>query len=142
MLFTAWLRNHCMQVFHYCAEVLKDRNIFVTCTDKQLRERQVDRESGGAKYNDFDNDPLQLLNDSCGSLSESEQEIVNEECVGQQELDKIFLKADEEDEDRWVFEHPLFDNSSVKTSTPYKNKVLALVNEWDSLDVFDDHIYR
>ena len=32
--FLAWLRRHCMKVFHYLAERLKDTPLFDTCSDQ------------------------------------------------------------------------------------------------------------
>ena len=140
--FSAWLRTNCMQVFHYCAERLRSCDIFETCTDIQLRHNEA--EKLGAKYNDFDNDPLDMLDEdeenTHKSKNHGENEIQATESVSQESLDRLFLKADEEDTFRWYFDHALFDTTSSRMSKTFRNKVYEIVSQWDDLDIFDDHL--
>ena len=49
-----WLRLHCMEVFHYVANELRDTPLFENSPD----EESIDE---GAIYNDFDSTPMALL---------------------------------------------------------------------------------
>ena len=51
-----WLRSNCMEVFHYCAERLKDIPLFTTCKDEDVFQQER-KEKMGSIYNDFDFNP-------------------------------------------------------------------------------------
>lgn len=132
-----------MHVFHYCAEMLKGKDIFTTCTDDQLLANNT---VSGSVYNDFDNDPLLLLDIDC-SENESEQAgpsrtPMETDIVSQEKVDQMFLRADEEDENRWIFDHELFDNTSDTGSRTYLRKVNTLVQTWDDIELLNEDIYR
>ena len=133
-----------MQVFHYYAERLKNRDIFVTCTDMKLKQNEAKKV--GAKYNDFDNDPLTILNEAEVDENQSENDGGDDtsqtETVSQEGMDRLFLKADDEDQSRWCFEHDIFDDTSSWMYKACKEKVAEPVKQWDDLDIFDDHLFR
>ena len=54
MFRSAWLRNNCMQVFHFLAHALRDEPLFDAPEHRQGHD-------DGALYNDFDNNPMDLL---------------------------------------------------------------------------------
>jgi len=43
-IFIAWLRRNCMTVFHYCAEMLKNVQLFESCTNSELLRTNVEGE--------------------------------------------------------------------------------------------------
>ena len=57
---TAWLRNNCMTVFHYCANLLKEELLF---SDEENSEGDNADEDEGAKYNGYDNTKSDALLD-------------------------------------------------------------------------------
>lgn len=132
-----------MKVFHYCASVLTGTPLFETCSDKDLKSGDA---SNGAIYNDFDNDPTSLLlrDDFNISLSDSDSDSEDNDYEEiENELEKVFLRADDEDPDRWIIDHDLFDNESEIDSDEYKRKVKAILSEdWDDLPIFHDHEQR
>ena len=133
-----------MEVFHYCAVKLKDKPIFETCSNENI-PRAGSTSTGGAVYNDFDGNPGALLRDSDfdeehdndssdhNQASENEQDIT----ISQEEVDHYFLLADEEDQTRWVKDHPLF--SQVKNDE-FDEKVRELEgmseDEWNRLPIY------
>ena len=62
LLFVAWLRRNCMEVFHYVADVLKDTPLFDTESSASATAPDITAtQAGGSIYNDFDHSPLDLL---------------------------------------------------------------------------------
>ena len=105
----------------------------------------------GSVYNDFDNDPLRLLDpkdfenfdiiegtDTVNCSSDIEDNVE----VEQSAIDTLFLQADDDELDRWSFDSELFDNTSDKSSCTYMRKVYELINNWDEQDVYDEHVKR
>ena len=59
---TKWLRKNCMQVFHYCADELKDQDLFSDNDEDEDMELDGNNSDEGALYNDFDrDDSIQLM---------------------------------------------------------------------------------
>ena len=56
-----WLRKHCMDVFHYVADILKDVDLF----DSDHRANMTNE---GSIYNDYDRCPLALLHSNSDNL--------------------------------------------------------------------------
>lgn len=55
LIFIAWLRKHCTEVFHFLAHELKDEPLFETSVhDGEYADK-------GAMYNDVDHNPIDLL---------------------------------------------------------------------------------
>ena len=135
-----------MEVFHYCALELKDRDIFVSCTGKALKSQK--RIKTGAIYNDVENDPFNLLlDDDTGSpTSAAEQlssptEFVANMLISQNEVDTLFLQADADDPLRYHFDHDLY-STEATFSCIYREKVFQVVECWDNLPIYKDHIQR
>jgi len=103
-----------MEIFHYCAVQLKDRNLFVSCTNKALSSQK--KVKSGAIYNDVENDPLDLMaeDDNNRSLSNSPTQASSPESlsnmVSQKEVDALFLQADDDDPFRYHIDHEYYDN--------------------------------
>ena len=51
---TKWLCKNCMQVFHYCADELKDQDLFSDNDEDKDMELAENNSDEGALYNDFD----------------------------------------------------------------------------------------
>ena len=142
-----------MKVFHYCAEVLGKTPLFESIKDVETY-RQGHLSQEGSVYNDFDNDPLDLLLDSDesdgsedegdGDLSDSandDREL--EDLITEVDVDRAYLKADKENNDRWFVDHALFDGESEKDSKEYMQKVHDLLSgDFDELPIYDDMEYR
>ncbi|XP_066932599.1 uncharacterized protein [Clytia hemisphaerica] len=109
-----WLRNNCMEVFHYCAEVLKEMPLFESCTNEELFRLKREELRTGAVFNDYDGLVDQLLADSdfesesAGESTSSETTSEAELTFTEHEMDLYFLGADENDPQRWEKKHPLF----------------------------------
>lgn len=114
LFFLAWLRNNCMEVFHYCAEVLKEMPLFESCTNEELFRLKREELRTGAVFNDYDGLVDQLLADSdfesesAGESTSSETTSEAELTFTEHEMDLYFLGADENDPQRWEKKHPLF----------------------------------
>ena len=130
-----------MEVFHYCAEQLKDWDIFETCSDDNIKET---RPETGAVYNDFENDPFDILMSDESDLSSNEEtyEADGGPKISQKNMDTLFLRADDDDESRWSFTHELFDSFSEVSSECYRQKVFRALKIWDDLEIYNDHIER
>ena len=48
--------HDCMQVFHYCADELKDQDLFSDNDEDEDMELDGNNSDEGALYNDFDHD--------------------------------------------------------------------------------------
>ena len=135
-----------MMVFHYCAEILKRTPLFETCSNRDLMSNC--RNSEGAIFNDFDNDPGALIDD--GELEEpftesSQAELEDvvsdfEDLIEKEEIDTFYLQADSEDPQRWIKDHPLFDYELDFQDPQYIRKVEELLSleDWDFLPIYDD----
>ena len=148
------MRRHCMKIFHYCAEVLKDIPIFETCSDTEALKPQ--RFTEGAIYNDWDGMSADLImdeefeDDLMGSVEfyddddEVNEEMVYEPEVTQEDIDYYFLQSDEADESRWVKEHRLFTRN--KDDEKYNQIVQELVamnqKTWNRLPIMADDLKR
>lgn len=126
-----------MEIFHYCAEQLKDRDLFVSCTDKALKSQK--KRKSGAIFNDFENDPFDLMlhNDTNESVVTSPTQVF----VSQDEVDGLFIQADEDDPLRYSIDHELFSTDDI-ISLDYRQKVFAIVEKWDDMPIYNDHIQR
>lgn len=59
------------------------------------------------------------------------------------EIEKFFLQADADDFSRWEINHQLFDNELDVSSLSYMRKVSEILDEdWDDLEIYDDHVKR
>ncbi|XP_066933226.1 uncharacterized protein [Clytia hemisphaerica] len=109
-----WLRNNCMEVFHYCGEVLKEMPLFEPCTNEELFRLKREELRTGTVFNDYDGLVDQLLADSdfesesAGESTSSETTSEAELTFTEHEIDLYFLGADENDPQRWEKKHPLF----------------------------------
>lgn len=138
--YLGWVRNHCMEVFHYCAAVLRDRNIFVTCSDQILNAQRNSR--SGAIYNDFENDPLEIMSmPSAPTEAHSLSPPVTRIQVSENEMDCFFLQADEDDPSRYAIEHEWFSTENTK-SRSYRGKVCKIIENWDDMDIYKDNVDR
>jgi len=134
-----------MQIFHYCAAVLRDVPLFESCSDGLIHKEAYSNQEGSV-YNDFDTNPMDLLSDaSTDDDIEEEENIVRfKSTVGDDDIEKVFLAADQEDYERWSVDHSLFDYQNPSQSSVYIEKVYKLLNEgdWDDLPIYDDMEYR
>ena len=156
-----------MQIFHYCAEILKGTPLFTTCTDEDVRKNTKkkegekgsdDEEDEGAVYNDFDGMLDHLVHDSdleedytCSSQQPVEnnehevvEEVFEEPSVEEEHVDFYFLASDEADRKRWVKQHALF--SDDKNAFDYKDKVRQLTQmsdkAWSALPISSEDLKR
>ena len=133
-----------MEIFHYCAEILKGTSLFETCRNEELlRRRQT-----GALYNDFDGISNTLIKDSDFIEEETTENAqasssISEEIISQCEIDEMFLRADEEDEERWNKDHPLFTSEPGIQFNKCLQELISMEDEeWDELPIYDDDIKR
>jgi len=140
---SAWLRRNCMKVFHYLAVQLKDTPMF-ECTSATPILENEEEENMGAVYNDFDNNPMDLLEmEGSFSFSYSQQSNrVPEERnlvadVPQSAVDSAVLQADKDEYilyEHLAFEHDLVDYTSEKDEKDYFRKVYEIVTgEWKQI---------
>lgn len=135
-----------MEVFHYCAERLKNVQLFSTCSDEAILN-QAQRNQEGSVYNDFDFNPSSIVElenfsdfESVNMTNPVHPARVN---VSQEAINDMFLLADEEDTDRWTFDSELFDCTADPNSSEYMHKVYrASKYDWDDLPIYNDHIQR
>lgn len=143
---------HCMEVFHYCAEVLKDVPLFESIPDSVVNK--VKQFNSGAIYNDVSGCNESLMRESDfedeelyeadSSNNEDVTELdLEEPIVTQNDIDEYFLQSDEADPNRWVKDHPLF---SCHDDSLFKRKVDALMKlsntDWDKLPIKASDIER
>lgn len=144
-----------MQVFHYCAEILKGTPLFETCSDDHILK--PNKATEGAIYNDFDGNNNSLVddedfeswiqttntqnNDDTERMSDQSLEVPT---VSQNDIDFYFLQSDEANETRWVKDHPLF--HSDKTDPGYSFDVKHLISmpkeAWDKLPITEMDLER
>jgi len=125
-----------MKVFHYLAVQLKDTPMF-ECTSATPILENEEEENMGAVYNDFDNNPMDLLEmEGSFSFSYSQQSNrVPEERnlvadVPQSAVDSAVLQADKDEYilyEHLAFEHDLVDYTSEKDEKDYFRKVYEIV---------------
>ncbi|XP_066925566.1 uncharacterized protein [Clytia hemisphaerica] len=144
-----WLRNHCMEVFHYCSEVLKTTPLFDSCSNQDVFKLKRDEERMGAAYNDYDGLAESLLADSDfetdssedaeETSSESEEEALN---FTSEDMDLYFLGADESDPKRWKKDHEYF-TTDIKRVDPLVRKLTMLTDEdWSKLPINKEDLKR
>ena len=147
--FLAWLRKHCMVVFHYVANQLKDVPLF-----ESTIEVEDDEFGKGSSYNDFDNDPIQLLLSKCDesfcysqSSNAMENETESTDIVPQDAIDNAVLEADRVEGilyDHLAFESECFDCTSEATDAEYIEKVYRIASydhdAWKNLDVSEETV--
>lgn len=132
-----------MKVFHYLAVQLKDTPMF-ECTSATPILENEEEENMGAVYNDFDNNPMDLLEmEGSFSFSYSQQSNrVPEERnlvadVPQSAVDSAVLQADKDEYilyEHLAFEHDLVDYTSEKDEKDYFRKVYEIVTgEWKQI---------
>jgi len=115
-----------MQVFHYCADVLKEMPLFESCKDVELF-RSAHCSGEGSVYNDFDHDPILLLNENSELENEESNDDSQAPCVVAQvddeDIGRLFLAADNMSYNRWRVKHQLFDLENNVISSIYLKKV-------------------
>ncbi len=147
--FAEWLRNNCMDVFHYCSEVLKTTPLFESCSNQELFKLKRSEERMGAAYNDYDGLADSLLadsdfetdssEDSGETSSESEEKAIN---FTPEVIDLYFLGADEVDPKRWEKDHEYF-TTSIKQVDPLVRKLTRLSQEdWSKLPINEEDVKR
>ncbi|XP_066925534.1 uncharacterized protein [Clytia hemisphaerica] len=138
---TRWLRQNCMQVFHYLAEVLKDTPLFDNDMEETLEH--------GAVYNDFDCTPMESLMEaeeteqfSFSQCSPLKTSTPNDHRVSSIEsaVDSAVMDADKTEGvlyDQLQWESPHFDNESETCDDAYCTKVYNLLTNfegaWDEI---------
>ncbi|XP_066922695.1 uncharacterized protein [Clytia hemisphaerica] len=149
---TRWLRRHCMEVIHYCSEVLKETPLFESCDDAYVFSTKDDKV--GSIYNDYDggSDKLIMESDfqedelSCSQSAHEliQQEIVRDPIVDDEDMDFYFLESDEATPARWAKTHQLF--YTEKGTTHYQlciNTLNYMSNEdWKKVPINQEDIKR
>ena len=117
---TKWLRKNCMQVFHYCADELKDQDLFSDNDEDEDMELDGNNSDEGALYNDFDrDDSIQLMSvneiatyefsqDKLKSTVDKAEESTRLSVVPKKVLDELFLNMDDLEPKRWWNPHGMF----------------------------------
>lgn len=149
-----WYRKNAMCIFHYCAVQLKDQPLFSEDEDGIDDDQgNVGYESDqGTLYNDYEGKAPKLLRlEGLKTVSLATKEVNNLShddtlhfnLVPRETLDRISLKLDAEQPERWTKDHPMFDNSDDISTVEYHEKVLCLaVGKWRSLDVSLEDLER
>ncbi|XP_066928609.1 uncharacterized protein [Clytia hemisphaerica] len=155
---TKWLRTNCMQVFHYCAEVLKETPLFETCDDAYVFAPATGApEEEGAVYNDYDgaahtklvalsdfHDEEDELDSSQAAISQIHEQIIRDPLIDDEDIDYYFLESDEANPARWSKEHNLF--STEKNTTHYRLAINTLTymseDDWKKVPIHCDDIKR
>ena len=142
VIVSAYFRTHCMEIFHYVAEQIKDCPIFDNDVPRSCKS--------GAVYNDFDNSTLDLLQShgedvfSYSQVAPSNESVCTNDVL-QEPVDKAILAEDEVvgvfyDDLQW--ESPLFDNYSIVCNKEYCKKVFELATNcsgvWDEIEISDN----
>ena len=136
-----------MDVFHYCAEQLKDKDLFTSCSNRDLLAGIQGEE--GAVFNHFDTDMSLLLHQDDFTdfqMDDPPEEIItsdSEQHVDQNEIDHLFLLADENDHSRYEIDSIYFDSETSIDNPSYLHKLFKIMESyWDELDIYADHIKR
>ena len=130
----AWLRQHCMDVFHYVAEELKDVEIFTnsSSTGQQL--------TCGSIYNDTDHDPLNLLHGEeqstfCYSQITETSSDINTAAILQEGMEYAIAEADSAEHMTFHTDH--FETEAAADDELYLEKVYLIASgdtdTWESL---------
>ena len=121
--FTAWLRNHCMEVFHWIAHELKDEPLFSTGS---IEDEQP---QSGAIYNDFDREnPFSSDDDEDTLLNLSfSQPLFTEE--DDQNSNEIHDEINDEEPIDIFFESDNFDDYSEYPDRLYRHRVFQLLEK-------------
>lgn len=141
--FSGWLRQHCMNVFHYLAHELKDTSLF----DNEMEESLTT----GAVYNDFDGRPMDnlLSLEETASFSFSQSSMctstpipVKSSGAIKEALDNAIMEADKREGINYEhlhWESPYFDNESEVCNRSYCEKVFHLATNkdgaWDEITI-------
>ncbi len=137
-----------MEVFHYCAVILKEKPLFESCTNAELFQLKREELRTGAVYNDYDGLVDQLMADSdfesesAGESSSSETTSEAELMFTEHEMDLYFLGADENDPKRWEKEHPLFTTNPNRIDEALYQLQKLTEEEWKKLPIDGDDITR
>ena len=129
-LFLVWLRIHCMEVFHYLADVLKNVPIFESNT-MQPEQRT------GAIYNDFDKEnPFEgLSGEENWTMTLTQDATSDVEVISQEEVDKTILRQ------QLKYESQLFDEKSASATDSYVSKVKKILDTGNLYDaISEDHV--
>ena len=138
-----------MVVYHYVANQLQGVPLF-----ESISEVEEDEFGKGSSYNDFDNDPLQLLISKCNEsfcYSQSSNSAGNDieitNIVPQDAIDNAVLEADRVEGilyDHLAFDSVCFDCTSEATDADYIEKVYRLASydhdAWDNLEVSEETV--
>ena len=145
-----------MQVFHYCAEVLRDTQLFESCDDAYVFAPATSRAEEGAVYNDYDgsaHDKLVAVSDfqddddedlesSQEAISQIHEEVIRNPLIDDDDIDFYFLESDEANHSRWSKEHNLF--CKEKNISHYQLALNILVHmsedDWKKLPINCDDI--
>ena len=137
---------NCMMVFHFIAAKIKDVPLFESCADQDLSNSNEE----GAIYNDFDGNNISLLDKDDFLQSQlidynnSQEMNLDSTAVNEQDIDTLFLQADEDDFTRWDIPSEYFEKDLPPNDFIYISKVHHLVNNDEEMDLhlYTDHINR
>ena len=130
-----------MEVFHYCASILKTTPLFETCNDSDIDKFS---KGEGALYNNVDKDPSTILMPDSDFEDKDDnnpditiQSDVEEISISDTEIDVVMLKHDEMDKERWVKHHPLFSTADDENYDENVKRLVSLPeNEWKALPIY------
>ena len=137
-----------MEVFHYCAEVLKTKPLFESCSNEELFRLKRNEERTGAAYNDYDGLADTLLADSNFETDSSDDDETasdtetDEMVFTPEDLDMYYLGVDDANPKRWHKDHSLF-TTDEKQLDPVVRKLLRLSEEdWSKLPINREDLHR
>ena len=143
---TKWLCKNCMQVFHYCAEDLKDQDLFSDNDEDEDMELDGNNSDEGALHNDFDrDDSVQLMSineiatyefsqDKLKSTVDKAEESTRLSVVPKKVLDELFLNMDHLEPKRWWNPHGMFQSYGDPKSAEYhKHTMLIAAGCWKQM---------
>ena len=143
---TKWLRKNCMQVFHYCADELKDQDLFSDNDEDEDMELDGNNSDEGALYNDFDrDDSIQLMSvdeiatyefsqDKLKSTVDKAEESTRLSVVPKKVLDELFLNMDDLEPKRWWNPHGMFQGYGDPNSAEYhEHTMLIAAGRWKQM---------
>ena len=127
--------KNCVPIFHYSADVLKDKSLF--SDNESDSDSDGNNSDEGAKYNDFDRKEHSLLDIDQKSEFNFSQEVFQKEfssiaeevaieLVPEKTMDDTFLAIDEEHSQLWQRHHDLLKNEGDVNSKRYHGCVLLL----------------
>ena len=135
-----------MQVFHYCAEELKDQDLFSDNDENEDIELDGNNSDEGALYNDFDrDDSVQLMSvddiatyefsqDKLKSTVDKTEEYTRLSVVPKKVLDELFLNMDDLEPKRWWNPHGMFQGYGDPNSAEYhEHTMLIAAGRWKQM---------